>query len=291
MKIMYTFYLLLLAGPLHSHVAKMESTINSPITKDYSEMLPEELKKTLMEVITQNNEDKVSKILAQPLAKSFSEYDLRDALELAAKNNYVKIAHKLIEAGADIKERYCYALEDAAEKGHKDMVKALLPVLGSDKRDYSKCYFMDINYFNEKRDVALIRASKNGHSDVMKELIDAGANVNYQDNFGRIALVEAAKNGHAGAVKELIKAKVKVNAFNKNGETALNIAMYLRNVEVIRELLMSPGIDVSSKVSDIQRSYEAYLKRPAILKNLLENDENDKKDIQIFELFKPFMKL
>lgn len=203
---------------------------------DYSKMSTGELKKTLMEVIAQNNEDMVSKILAHPEAKNFDKSDLRKALELAAKNNYVKIAHTLIQAGADIKERHCLALKDAAEKGYRDMVKALLPVQGCDKRDYSRSYFMDINYFNAIRDDALIRAAKNGHVDVMEELINAGADVNHQNNFGQIALVEAAKNGYVGAVKKLLQAKANVNAFDKSGATALSIAMRLRNADLIREL-------------------------------------------------------
>lgn len=287
----YFYLLLLLVGFVHIDGAKMESTINSPITKDYSEMSTDELKQTLMEVITQNNEDMVSKILAHPKAKNFDQYDLRKALELAAKNNYVNIAHTLIQAGADVKGRYYSALVDAAEKGYTDMVKALLPVQGCDKLDYSRCHYMDINYFNEFRERALIKAAKNNHVDVMKELINAGANVNYQDAFGDIALVEATKNGHVGAVKELLQAKANVNATNRNGETALIIAMFLRNVDVLRELLMAPGIDVDSSIQfdDIQRRYKYYLETPDSLKRLFYED--DKIDVIIFELFKPFMKL
>lgn len=204
--------------------------------EDYSKMSTDELKKTLMEVIAQNNEEMVSKILAHPDAKTFDQYDLRNALELAAKNNYVNIAHTLIQAGADIKERYCFALKDAAQKGYRDMVKALLPVQGCDTRDYSLSHFMDINYFNGYRDEALIEAAKKGHVDVMEELINAGADVNYQNNFGQIALVEAAKNGHVGAVKKLLQAKANVNAADQNGQTALSIARRLDNADLLREL-------------------------------------------------------
>lgn len=167
------------------------------------------------------------------------------------------------------------------------MVKALLPVQGCDKRDYSRCHYSDINYFNGHRDEALIRAAKNGHVDVMKELINASANVNYQNNFGQIALVEAAKNGHVGAVKALLQAKANVNAPNGNGEQALSIAMRLRNVDLIRELLMAPGIDISWEILDVQRRYEYYLQRSDLAKSL----SADKIDLEIFELFKPFMKL
>lgn len=212
---------------------------------DYSAMSTHKLEKTLMEVITHNDEDKVYQILAHPNAKNFDPYSLTKALGLAAKNNYVNIARALIQAGAHIKERYSHALEDAAEKGYRDMVKILLPVSGCDNRDYSLCYWGDINYFNVNRDKALLGAAKNGHVAVMEELINAGADVNYENDFGQKVLIEATKNGHVEAVKKLIQAKVKVNAWNRDGETAPNIALYLRNVDLIREFLMAPGIDSS----------------------------------------------
>jgi ankyrin repeat protein len=199
---------------------------------DYSKMSADEFKQALMEVITQNNQDEVSKILAHPKAKNFNEDDLREALVLAAENNYVNIAHKLIQAGADIKEKYCFALKHAAEKGHIDMVKALLPVQGCDKR----AHYMDVNYLNAHRDDALIAAARNGHADVMREIINAGANVNYQNTFGQIALVEAAKSGSVDAVKVLLQARANVKAFDSNGYTALIIAKRLGNADLIRLL-------------------------------------------------------
>lgn len=47
-KIHTYFYLLLLVSFAPIDGAEMESTINSQITKDYSEMSTDELKKTLM---------------------------------------------------------------------------------------------------------------------------------------------------------------------------------------------------------------------------------------------------
>lgn len=58
--------------------------------------------------------------------------------------------------GADIKERYCFALIDAASKSYTERVKALLPVQGSDKRDYSLSSYWEMNYF--KTIVALVEA-------------------------------------------------------------------------------------------------------------------------------------
>jgi len=296
MKKMHTcFYLLLLVGFVHIDRAEMESTLNLPITKNDSEISADESKKALMKAIEQNNEDKVSHILAHPKAKNFDEYDLLEALTLAAENNYVNIANILIQAGANIKDRYCYALGDAAKKGYTDMVKILLPVQGCKKHTYTGQSplrgLTDTDHYNYKCDLALISAAKKGHLDVMKELISAGASVDQPGYFGQTALLEAVKNGHVGAVKTLIKAKVNVNAANRDGQTALNVAVHLRNVALIRELLKAPRIDVSWQIESIQRDYEDHLKKSDQFKRLFENDEDYKIKLTIFELFKPFMKL
>lgn len=272
--------LLLLGGLL------LQIGIGLAASLDYSKLSTEELKTLLIEAIDQNNEDMVPKILACPEAKKFSQYDLKKALELAAKKNQVTIARSLIGAGADIKDRYSYALENAAEKGHLDMVKILLPVQGCDKRDHSLSQNLDIHDLNCCRDEALIRAATNNHIDVVKELINSGANVNYQNNFGQIALIEAAKEGHVDVVKVLIQAKANVNAYNSRGVTALMIAMHSLNVDLIRELLIAPNINAAQYIASIQEEYERYLKTPDLLKSTY-----TEKELKIYELFKPFMRL
>lgn len=277
--------LVLLVGFIHIDGAQTESTTKSSMTKNISEMSADTLKKMLMEAVAENDEALVSETLAHPEAKHFDQYFLRKALTLAARNNYVPIAQGLIQAGADIKEEYCCALEDAAEKGYKDMVQTLLPVQGCDKRDYSRSHFMDINYLNKHRDNALIKAAKHGHADVMQELLSAGAKVNYQNHFGDTALVEAANGGHIQAVKALLQAKANVNAPNGNGTTALQIAMRTRNIDLLRELLTAPKINVSWYISDIKRKHEDYLKSSELAKSLF----YDETDVKIFELFEPFI--
>lgn len=254
--------------------------------EDYSAMSTGELTKILMEFITQNNENEIYKILACPQAQNFDKHCLLKSLELAAKNNYVNIAIALIKAGATIKEQYCYALENAAENGYTTMVKILLPVLGCDKSK-RQINFREVDIFNEHRDNALIRAAKNGHTDVIKELVKYGADVNNHSGYwGDVALIEATKNGHTAAVKELLQANAQVNIVNGSGQTALNIAMELCNIDVIRELLMAPGIDVSSRhIESVQRKYENSIKT-----TWLYTSEDRKRILKLYDLFKPFMK-
>jgi len=49
------------------------------------------------------------------------------------------------------------------------------------------------------------------YTDIIKKLIEKGADVNEKDNDGETALMIESKNGHVEIVQELIKAKAKVN--------------------------------------------------------------------------------
>lgn len=54
-------------------------------------------------------------------------------------------------------------------------------------------------------DTALIFASANGHTGVVKALIRAGASVNQMNEGKQTALLKAADDGHAGTVKVLLE--------------------------------------------------------------------------------------
>lgn len=80
----------------------------------------------------------------------------------------------------------------------------------------SETQFNLMNYFRpiaEDLDLLktpLMHASEKGHTEVVKVLINAQANVNAKDALGRTALLYAAKNGHADIVSMLIDAGAEV---------------------------------------------------------------------------------
>lgn len=98
----------------------------------------------------------------------------------------------------------------------------------------------------------LVRASAYGNSarDI-KNLLNAGADVNGKNNEDYNSLMYASYNGNIDVVKILLDAGADVNAKNKDGDTALTLTTeLLRNPEKRNEIistLLNRGADVDAK--------------------------------------------
>ena len=89
-------------------------------------------------------------------------------------------------------------------------------------------YFEDMS--QEKKDKALINASRRGHTEAVKSLINAGADVHaYND----LALRWASDNGHVKVVKLLLDAGA--NVYAEKG-LALRWAKYKGHTEIVKLL-------------------------------------------------------
>ena len=74
----------------------------------------------------------------------------------------------------------------------------------------------DIHLKNKYGWTALTEAAGNGHLDTVKLLVESGINIDQQDRFGNTALMWARLNGHFDVVKCLIN----LGADSKEGITA-----------------------------------------------------------------------
>ena len=80
----------------------------------------------------------------------------------------------------------------------------------------------------------LIIAAWRGNTGIVQALIKAGANVDGRDNmYGLTPLITAAQHGHTDIVQALIKALANVNARDKDGFTALMKATRRGHTEII----------------------------------------------------------
>ncbi|WBA86390.1 ankyrin repeat domain-containing protein [Endozoicomonas sp. GU-1] len=87
-------------------------------------------------------------------------------------------------------------------------------------------------------------ALKHQHTDLVRTLIDHGADVNAADGEGQTPLHITAANGDKICLKKLIEKGAKVNATNNNGETALHIATKI-SITKGRQQCAAMGIDIT----------------------------------------------
>ena len=95
----------------------------------------------------------------------------------------------------------------------------------------------DLNKKDIDGHTALISASYNGKTKIVKELIEAKVDLNLKSlNTYATALICASSNGHTEIVKLLIEAKADINKTNICGSTALTIASSYHHTEIIKLL-------------------------------------------------------
>ena len=93
---------------------------------------------------------------------------------------------------------------------------------------------------------ALILASGGVSTEVLRALIDAGADINLANKEGKTALMRAAEGGHLENVRLLLESGANVNARDKEGENAWDYA----EESQIEELLVSYGAEARPDETD-----------------------------------------
>jgi hypothetical protein len=102
---------------------------------------------------------------------------------------------------------------------------------------------MDVN---ANGGVALREASARGHTEIVKLLLDIGANVNAINSSDEPALIEALGNNHPEIAKLLLDKGADVNAKRSGGRTAWMEASARGYTEFVK-LLLDKGADVNAK--------------------------------------------
>ena len=114
----------------------------------------------------------------------------------------------------------------------------------------------DVNSKTSDGITALIWATLNGHIEVVKMLIDKGANVNANEGNGMTALIYASDKGYLDVVQSLLYKGADVNAKLSDGNTALIYAADKGYLDVVQALL-NKGADVNAKASDGMTALDA----------------------------------
>uniref|UniRef100_A0A7S0EZZ4 Uncharacterized protein n=1 Tax=Hanusia phi TaxID=3032 RepID=A0A7S0EZZ4_9CRYP len=135
----------------------------------------------------------------------------------------------------------------ASSQGHAEVCRYLLSVNSSDidavssgGELYPHCFYL-INY------TPLKAAAENGHAEVVRVLLEHGANVNFADRKGWRVLHWAASNNHVEVVRLLCGAGAEVDAQNEEGNSPLFLAVKAEAWEAVRVLMEEFGADPNLK--------------------------------------------
>ena len=146
--------------------------------------------------------------------------------EIVNKNRLDVLIY-LINNKFDIARYYGYILINASVKGIYDIVKYLLDNIETMATDYN----IPLDDVKIAINISLVEAAKHGCTEVVKYLIDAGADVEAADNN---ALIYSARKGYMDIVKCLVEAGANVYA---QSNKAIIMSAKKNHLEVIKYLL------------------------------------------------------
>lgn len=149
-------------------------------------------------------------------------------LMLAARENHREVATVLLDRKAKINQRTAFgdtALMLACFKGHLEMARMLV----ARGAEVQHAGWSPIHY-----------AAWEGRTEVIRFLLEKGADKNAIAANGYTPLMIAVYNKHLAATQALLHADVEVNVRGPKGETALGIALPKGEAEMI-ELLKRAG--------------------------------------------------
>lgn len=190
------------------------------------------------------------------------EYSL-SPIHNAAYKGHLEIARLLLEQGADVNATACNGnspLHFAAEHGYVELARLLLDkgadVNATDKEDNTPFRLAILNHHTEvvkllidqvnngsneetsyNSNSLLHDAAFPGNKEVVKLLIEKGADINARDGSGNTLLHKAALNGYLEIVQLLLSQGANVHAKNKNKDTASELAVEQDNLELAKILI------------------------------------------------------
>lgn len=105
----------------------------------------------------------------------------------------------------------------------------------------------------------LILAAVYGNTREVRELIEAGADINIRNKYGMSALMYASERNNADVIRILLRNGANINARNHEGSTSLIIAA-IHGCEESANILMDAGANVRVRNNDGMRALD-YARR------------------------------
>lgn len=171
----------------------------------------------LIEAARAGDAESVERLLAEEASVTATDASGMTALIAAAWGNHLAVACALIAAGADVNvqddtQQSAYLI--ATSEGYLELLEMTLDA-GADVRS-----------LDSYRGTGLIRAAERGHVEVVERLLETEIAVDHVNRLGLTALLEAIMFGdggprHTEVVRRLVEAGADVNLADGSGVTPL----------------------------------------------------------------------
>jgi ankyrin repeat protein len=196
------------------------------------------------------------------------------ALWIAVRKGHKDIVEMLLrsgKAGVDKTPDKAVLLMYAVDHGYKDMVEFLLGISTDTSKVTDRWPLLALIAANRHRGIAelmgseevdldkkddfggqtlLVYAARGGHEDLVKLLLNAGADIEAKTNSGITALMEAAESNEEKVVELLLDRGADIHAKDNDGSTALMIVAVQQGCKEMVELLLDRGADIHAKDND-----------------------------------------
>lgn len=184
----------------------------------------------------QGDTEAVRQLLAQGADVHAQDSSGKTALIAAAYHNHLSITDLLIQAGADVNvqdstKQSAYLI--STSEGYLELLQSTLQA-GA-----------DVHSKDSYNGTGLIRAAERGHVDIIQELLKTDIAIDHVNRLGWTAMLEAIIFGkgdqrHTEVVRQLIEAGANVNLPDGQGVTPLAHAQQRGYTQIV-ELLQSAG--------------------------------------------------
>ncbi|XP_044262237.1 ankyrin repeat and death domain-containing protein 1A-like isoform X2 [Tribolium madens] len=189
----------------------------------------------LHEAVIKNDTESVRRILKEPVDINSRNNYGRAPIHWAASRGNIDIMEMLIAANCDIEARdkkHYTLLMCAARNNRITIVDFLIDTLEDTRVDA-----VDID-----GQTALFHAAMGGHIEIIKRLIDLGANLNKKNKENKTALHVACERGHCDVADLLLTHEADMEAKDTNGNTPLHVASQNQQTETVH-ILLETGAD------------------------------------------------
>jgi len=228
----------------------------------------------LMEAANSGHSDIVKLLIERKASINAQTNQGNTPLILAAANGHTECVRLLLDAGAKTEEHNesgHTALMEAASNGHVDVAKLLITKgasINTHSHEFKEsaltlaCYkgqlemvkFLleagaDQEHKTEEMHTALMEASMDGHVEVARLLLDSGAQVTMPADSFESPLTLAACGGHVELAMLLLERGANIEEVNDEGYTPLMEAAREGHEEMVA-LLLSQGADINAQTEE-----------------------------------------